>query len=415
MTDELHIARLRAENVKTLKVVDVTFDEEGGIVIRGGNGAGKSSVLDAIWFALGGKRAHDDDVIREGEDEARVALDLGQYHVERTWTENGTYLTVTDGPDGPEYNSPQSLLDDLVGEFAFDPLDFLRASASEQKAQLLDVTGHRDELEELDERYDERYEQRRNVNRTIRDKQGALEDVNVDESLADEELPSAADLVSDLEEAKERQRDKETYQSNAEQCRSRADEKRQQAEQLMQEAEEAIEDAEHFEAKANDIDVPDIDALEQKVTSVDERRARIEEAREVRAIREELASLETESEELTEQLESIEAERADILEASELPAGVGFSEGSVTFAGRPLAQAAMSEKLDVAMRVAMQEDPALRIVQVRDASLLDDANREQVIEAAEAAGFQVFLEMVGTEGPATIVMEDGEVVNEPKD
>lgn len=49
----MKIIRLDAANVKRLKAVEITPD--GTLqVVTGANGAGKSSVLDAIWLALGG-------------------------------------------------------------------------------------------------------------------------------------------------------------------------------------------------------------------------------------------------------------------------------------------------------------------------------------------------------------------------
>ena len=49
----MRIISLQAENIKRLKAVEIT--PEGDIVvIAGRNGQGKTSVLDSIWYALGG-------------------------------------------------------------------------------------------------------------------------------------------------------------------------------------------------------------------------------------------------------------------------------------------------------------------------------------------------------------------------
>lgn len=50
----MKIIKFRADNVKRLTAVEITPD--GNMVqITGKNGQGKTSVLDAIWWALGGK------------------------------------------------------------------------------------------------------------------------------------------------------------------------------------------------------------------------------------------------------------------------------------------------------------------------------------------------------------------------
>ncbi|GAG42212.1 unnamed protein product, partial [marine sediment metagenome] len=77
--DGLTILGLRAENVKRLKVVEIRPDADGGlVVIAGPNAAGKTSVLDSIAMALGGKRLIGPKPIRAGQKTASVKVDLGE-------------------------------------------------------------------------------------------------------------------------------------------------------------------------------------------------------------------------------------------------------------------------------------------------------------------------------------------------
>ena len=120
----MKIISLTAENVKRLRAVEITPD--GNVVtITGRNAQGKTSVLDAIWLALGGGAASKGTIrpIRDGEEKASVRLDLGDLVVTRTWTGDKTALTVT-AADGAKYTSPQGILDALVGRLSFDPLEF---------------------------------------------------------------------------------------------------------------------------------------------------------------------------------------------------------------------------------------------------------------------------------------------------
>ncbi|MDE2470486.1 MAG: AAA family ATPase, partial [Bradyrhizobium sp.] len=65
----MKIIRLESENIKGLRAVEV--EPDGNVVIIGGkNGAGKSSVLDSMWYALGGKDALPSKPIRNGEKKA---------------------------------------------------------------------------------------------------------------------------------------------------------------------------------------------------------------------------------------------------------------------------------------------------------------------------------------------------------
>ena len=92
----MKIIKLTASNVKRLRAVEITPD--GTLqVVTGRNGQGKTSVLDAIWLALGGGSAARETVrpVRDGEDRASVTLDLGDLVVTRTWAKGKTALTVT--------------------------------------------------------------------------------------------------------------------------------------------------------------------------------------------------------------------------------------------------------------------------------------------------------------------------------
>ena len=145
----MKIIKLTAENVKRLRAVEITPD--GTVqVITGRNAQGKTSVLDAIWLALGGGAASRETVrpIRDGEDHASVTLDLGDLTVTRTWTGDKTSLSVK-AADGAKYSSPQGVLDSLVGRLSFDPLEFTRLSGRDQVSALLDIVSLDVDLDDL--------------------------------------------------------------------------------------------------------------------------------------------------------------------------------------------------------------------------------------------------------------------------
>ncbi len=117
----MKITRFTAENIKRLYAVSIEPDQNEPIVnITGPNAAGKSSVLDSIWMALGGSAAVPEMPVRKGATSAQVTLDLGDILVTRTFTHKGTCLKVSN-KDGLEWESAQTLLNTLVGKLAFDP------------------------------------------------------------------------------------------------------------------------------------------------------------------------------------------------------------------------------------------------------------------------------------------------------
>ena len=83
--DNLKVVSLIAENVKKIRAVEIRPTGEL-VEITGRNGAGKSSVLDSLWWALAGAKHIQAVPIRKGATKARIRLDLGELTVERRFT-----------------------------------------------------------------------------------------------------------------------------------------------------------------------------------------------------------------------------------------------------------------------------------------------------------------------------------------
>ncbi|MCR4294647.1 MAG: AAA family ATPase, partial [Elusimicrobia bacterium] len=160
----MKIVRLSTENVKRLSAVHITPD--GSMVVIGGeNGAGKTSVLDSIWYALGGKGALPGQPVRKGEKRAKVTLDLGEMIVVRTITPDGGGSLKVTSKEGATFPSPQTMLDKLVGILSFDPLAFARLPAKEQAETLRKLAGL--DFAAQDGQRRTLYEQRTEVNRDV--------------------------------------------------------------------------------------------------------------------------------------------------------------------------------------------------------------------------------------------------------
>ena len=104
--------RVALENFKCYADADLSLNA-GVTVVHGVNGSGKSSLLEACFFALYGSAAIDgtrDSVIRTGEDETVVELWFrhagGEYHVERSLKDYGdrvSHDSLLEGPDDEQY------------------------------------------------------------------------------------------------------------------------------------------------------------------------------------------------------------------------------------------------------------------------------------------------------------------------
>ena len=154
------INKLEIENVKRIKAVQLEPKAEGLTVIGGRNRQGKTSVIDAIAWALGGDRFRPSAAKREGAltpPDLRVELDNGLI-VERRG--KNSELKVTD-PSGRR--GGQQLLNEFVEQLALDLPRFMQASSREKANTLLQIIGLREQLAALEGQEQDLYNRRRSI------------------------------------------------------------------------------------------------------------------------------------------------------------------------------------------------------------------------------------------------------------
>jgi DNA repair exonuclease SbcCD ATPase subunit len=104
----MKIVSLKAENFLRLIAVEISPSGET-VLITGKNGAGKSSVLDAIVVALCGKKYLPKKPIRDGQDSAEIIIETEELIVTRKITQEQSYVKVTN-KQGHVIPSPQAFL-----------------------------------------------------------------------------------------------------------------------------------------------------------------------------------------------------------------------------------------------------------------------------------------------------------------
>lgn len=420
----LHIVRLQAENYKRLVAVDISPD--GNIVtLSGRNAQGKSSVLDAIFAALAGGEASraTKQPIRDGQDVAVVRLDLGAYIVTRRWTDDDAgSLTVETPPtaDGrkQKYSSPQKLLDDLVGKRTFDPLAFTRMTAAEQVATLVATVELPFDPAQLDRERAGVFDQRTEINRTVKQLEGQLAGLTAPTDSTPEVEVSAADVIREFDLAREHNTSIDNTMRTLEVLQSNVEAALQGVADLEAQLIEARENAERakaaheaklaeFKAGAERIDTAEISERLQKVEQTN---AAIRAGQEYRRVAAQLAAKREEAARFTLELQAIDKRKSDALAAVKFPVdGLSFDESGVLFNGIPFSQASAAEQLRVSAALAMASNPQLRILQVRDGSLLDSDSLKVLEQLAEENSYQVWVEVVGDDESMGIVIEDGSV------
>jgi len=150
------ISELQLQNIKRVRAVDIT-PSDGLNVIGGANAQGKTSVLDAIAYALGGEKYRPSEPQnRDGMAPAKLEITLSNGLVV-TRSGKNLDLKVVD-PTGKK--AGQTLLNSFISTFALDLPKFLNASNKEKAKTLLDTLGIEAELTALDNEERKRADER---------------------------------------------------------------------------------------------------------------------------------------------------------------------------------------------------------------------------------------------------------------
>jgi len=406
----MKIIELKSSNIKRLKAIELHIDENQNLImITGRNAQGKSSVLDSIWYALGGKRAAQDKPIRNGEDKAEVELTMksekGTYIVKRSFTEKGSYLTVTNS-DGAKYQNPQEFLDFIVGNLSFDPLEFSRMDQKKQVAELTKVVGL--DFGKLDEKKKKLTEDRLIVGREEKSLPKYSEDeVKMADEFDKDEL-SVAEISAKLEKETGIRNTYTSIQDKIETKKINIEEAQLKIKHLQGLIESEKKEMEEL-SKVEDTK-ENLDTLRASLSEADETNKKIRKAKEIKENIVKAQAKKAEYDKLTAEIAAIEEDKKNKLSSAKMPIeGLSWDEDKVLYNGIPYDQISSAEQLKVSMAIAMSANPKLRMLQIRDGSLLDKDNLKVIQEMTAGKDFQAFIEKVDDSGKVGIVIEDGEI------
>jgi len=396
----MKIVALEAENVKHLKVVNIKPD--GSLVVIGGDNAqGKTCVLDSIEYALGGAGAIPSQPIRKGEKKARVVLDLGEIQVTRTFTPGGTKVVVK-SKEGATFASPQAMLDKLVGELTFDPLEFSKMDAKKQAAVLKTLVGL--DCDEIDARYKELFDRRTVVNREGKATKATLEGVEKHDGVPSEPI-SVQELSDQYAEAVSRGTQIESVRRGLIEDKKELDRLRESMERLQ---EKIVRDTERFDELCKD--QPNADRIREQMRTAETTNAKIEENLAYDKTEAKLEELRKESGSLTQQMAALKETKAKMIAEAEFPVdGMAIEDGVVTFEGIPFDQCSTAQRIRVSVAMGLAMNPELRVLLIREGSLLDEQNLAMIAEMADDFDAQVWMERVSKGDECQVIIEDGSV------
>lgn len=431
----MRIVKLKAQNVMGLTAVEIT--PEGHVVeIVGDNGAGKSSILNCIAYAFGGRAAFPKELLRRGAESGEMSVTIdgdapaGKPPLTLTvkLADKGrSRLTLTD-VEGSRLDSPQAVLSAMWNRVAFDPEVFSRQTPKEQLESLKAIAGL--DFTELDAERQRLYEERTGVNRDANRVQAQFEGTTTYDDAPTEEV-SVSDLVGQLREAEAANR-RTDDKRNALQVRMRAhtgiiataEERHRDVLRLVEELAEAearqaeaekqeMEDAKQVDGMRRVVHgMADIDTspLQEQISTAEETNRHVRANAEAKKLNSEYLALADTGNKLTRGIDAIDTDKAEEVAAATFPVdGLSIDDSGVTLDGIPFEQASSGESMRTSAAIAFAMNPTLPVVLIRQGSLLDDKMRAEVVRLAEEHDGQVWIELVGPGGENSVVIEDGHV------
>jgi DNA repair exonuclease SbcCD ATPase subunit len=394
----MRVLRLTAENIKRLKVVDISIDpSEPVIEITGKNGQGKSSVLDAMFYAITGGRKLPRQPIRKGQDNAEVTVDLGELKVTRRFTEKGTSLVVTNS-DGARFPSPQGILDSLHSELSFDPLEFSRLKPEAQYGTLKDLAGP--EIEKLEGANQKDYDLRTDINRRAKEAKARAAGM----------VPQFEDSTKPVDIAKLTEKLQKVITANVMIDREVRD--RETEDQTLTMLRQELKDLEAKVKGRKPVGKKvDVFELKKEITEAEARNADVRIREEKSRLEDQTRKLEKESEDITDRMTERDKKKQELIEKLKIPIkGLSLIDGQVNYNLVPFDQCSTAEQIRISFAIAMTLNPRLRVIRIKEGSLLDDESMNIVTELAAKHDYQVWIERIEAAGRMAVLIEDGEVV-----
>lgn len=397
----MKIVSLEAENVKYLKAVHIKPDGSA-VIIGGDNEQGKTCVLDSIEYALHGAGSIPSKPIRHGQKKASVVLDLGKLVVTRTFTSKGTNLTVKN-KDGAIFASPQTMLDELVGELSFDPLEFSKMDAGKQSEVLKQLVGLDFDL--LNAKYRKFFDERTAVNREGKALKASLDQMMKHEDTPNKEV-SVSELSSQYAKAVE-------YNQGIIFKQHELDSEVSELASLKKRVAVLAKSVKTKEAELGKVKKMDTQAIKTKMDKAEQMNCHVRENRLYNEVYSQVSDLRKKSVSLTGNITHLADKKSGMLEKARFPIeGLAIDEDGVTFENIPFVQCSAAQRIRISVAIGLAINPKLRILLIREGSLLDEKNLALIAKMAEDADAQIWIERVSKGKECSIIIEDGSVVGQ---
>ena len=409
----MKINRLEIENVKRIHAVMIEPSKDGLTIIGGKNRQGKSSVLDAIAWALGGNKykpsqaANADSTIPP---RLKVIMDNGLV-VERKGKNSDLKVTDPEGQKGG-----QQLLDSFVEELAINLPKFMEATGKEKANTLLQIIGVGPQLAELEQKEKSLYQERLYVGRTAdqKEKFAAEQPYYPD---APEEPVSASELIREQQEILARNgqrqqwaREYDKILADLEKNENAIDAYERALRDLKKERETLESKRKAAEKTPAELKMESTEELERSIDNIElinrKVRANLDKAK----AEEDAKQYRDQYTELTNAIEDVRKQKTSLLDSADLPLpGLSVKDGELIYNGQQWDNMSSAEQMIVSTSIVRKLNPKCGFVLLDKLEAMDLDTLKEFGAWLEQEGLQAIATRVSTGDECSIVITDGYV------
>ena len=403
------ITALQAENVKRIKAVQIEPAPTGLTILGGNNNQGKTSVLDAIAWALGGEKYRPAAAARDGAvspPHLKVALSNGIV-VERKG-KNGA-LSVTD-PTGKR--AGQTLLNEFVEQLALDLPRFLNASDKDKADTLLKIIGVGDQLADIDRDIKALYDKRTVVGQIAAQKKAYAEEMQEYPDAPPELIRRQQDILAKNGENQRKRLRAAELEQQAHALQQKVDALAAQLARASEECAAAMRDLEIARKSAADLEDESTAEIEAALADVEETNRKVRANMDKARALDEAHDMANQYALLTDRLTQRRRQRTALLDGADLPLpGLSVEDGARTYNGRHWNDMSGSDQLRVATAIVRKLNPACGFVLLDKLEQMDLRTLQEFGAWLQAEGLQAIATRVSTGGECQIIIEDGRVAD----
>ena len=407
----MKINSLQFENVKRIKAVQMKPSESGLTIIGGNNEQGKTSVLDAIAWALGGEKYRPSEAQREGSTlppSLKIVMNNGLV-VERKGKNSD--LKVTD-PSGKR--AGQMLLNEFIEELALNLPKFMEASGKEKASTLLQIIGVGDQLMQLDAQEKELYQERLYVGRTADQKKKFAAEQPYYPDAPDEPV-SPSELIRQQQEILARNGQRQQWKREYDNILNEMDileRKIDEYKNVLRRSEDQLKELKAKQVAAmktpKELEMESTDELERSIANIDEINRKVRANLDKGKAEDDAKIYADKYSQLTTQIEDVRKQKTSLLSSAELPLpGLAVEDGELTYMGQKWDNMSGSQRLIVSTAIVRKLNPSCGFVLMDKLEQMDLKTLREFGKWLEQENLQVIATRVSTGEECSVIIEDG--------